>query len=972
MSVLIEATTVVIRVDTIDRKLGGLAAFAQSAPNRTFRSDGCLAAIGFMNPDDVEVFILGLEKEGLAYVRDGASVDIAVVDQFQGLNFPCTWLSLGADAEGVKFATLAGEKDGKIEAYPGWRPDSAMIRMSAADMGIDPETGLEYILDKRGRKLYSGRRYSTGDPHAALMLAGSKLMRQACKGAEEALIARGWQEFSVPAGIDPLCHLVMHLKNQLALVYVEVHWTSTIINPFTAERRARLLAEAKARRAVAVHVVCKLFAAIWMKSVGDREEANADGWTTINIPQDGLRVDDARIEALTINDAATNRPLSEKKLDLSRPIEISDWELSEFAVYLVCEKLREEGYDFEACTTASGSEPNIIVRRGETRVRIVVGAGRYPNIDPVIDQNRLLAACERGLSDGSETAIAKISIAAAGDDFVGTGASPLLRGRGMVSRFKGLKFVDPADVFSARHVRIFVSSTFKDFERERQVLAATVLPRLKRRAAARGVDVSLIDLRWGVSKADVEQAKEVAVCLKEIDKAHPFFLLLLGDRYGATRDAGQLKDVLEATPWLMKGTDRLSITELELRYAMLKPARFNASALGFIRERRNLWGGKYEVLAAPFKSARAALRERGYRLHAIDKDFANNAYEALWALIDQHYPEEEARAPGLAAARRHRHFGLRAATLLPADCLPANLERANEVGVRVLQCRSSWEAQALAASLAVRSEGKAVTFAYHCALDPGLVPFSHRLMEFVEVTTAEAVRSGRVDDPRLIAGLVERLGHWAVDENRRVFISVSETDLLGAHEGAVLQALDGVSPVATAATRVAADDATAQQAPMGSLPPEARLRFLRHYLATHGKTLDDADADALARHSLASDLSFLRFCCDHLLSAATHRTLVAETARLLRCESFAELADVIGARIAVMCENDDDWRVLLRTLPAEGADEERWRANSKLDPLPFARSQAALAPLIETWGDWRRPMRGENWRSLVSAVGELT
>lgn len=970
MSVLVEATTVVIPVEVIEGKLGGLAAFAQNAPNRTFRSDGRLAAIGFMHPDDVDVFILSLESDGLAYVRNGTSVDIAVIDQFHGLAFPCSWLSLGTDAHGVKYVTLAGEDHGEIATHPGWRPESAMVRLNTAETTIDPETGLEYLLDKRGRKLYSGRRFSAGDPHAALMWARPKLMSEACKAAEEALIARGWQEFSTHSGVDPLCHLVMHLKNQLALVYVEVVWTSTTINPFTAERRARLLAEASARHAMAVHVVCKLFAAIWMKSVGEQQEPTADGWTTINIPQDGLRVDAPRIEGMVIKDTATNRTLDERRLDMRRPIEISDWELNEFAVYLVSEKLKEEGYELGGCTTAPGSEPNIVAKRGDKRIRVVVGAGRYPNIDPIIDKNRLLAACERGLGDGAATAVAKVSVASAEDQFVSKEMRPLLRGSRFVSRFKGLETVNPVDVINARYVRIFVSSTFRDFERERETLAKIVLPELKRRAGARGVDVSLVDLRWGVPKADVEEEKEVAACLREIDKAHPFFLLMLGERYGATRDTDQLKDLLETSPWLIDARDSISITELELRYAMLKPTSFNASALVFIRTAKKLWGGKRELLAAPFRRARAALLERGYRSNPIDSDFAAHATEQLWSLIDRHYPAEETRAPGLAAGRRHKLFGLRVSLFLPAEYMPENLASGASGTIRVLNCRSSWEAQALAARLAVQRESTAISFAYHCALDPSLENLGHRLMEFAEITTGEAVSSGRVDDPGLIGRLIDRLNNWAADEARSISIAVSETDLLDGHEGAVLQALQGKSHVEVTATRVHTPETGTQResVTMFEWPPAVLEGFLRHYLAAHGKALDHEHTEAVVRHPLAGDLSFLRFYCDHLLSAATHHTLELETARLLRCETFADLSGVFAARIEAMCEPDDDWRVALRTLPASGASEEDWRQRSKLNPMSFARAQAALNPMLESWGDWRRPIRGENWSALAAAL----
>jgi hypothetical protein len=82
MSVLVEAITVIVRNDDVDRHYpGGVTALAASAPNQTFRTDGQLTAIGFMAPSDVEVYILSLQKTGLRFVEDGHARDIVVVDR---------------------------------------------------------------------------------------------------------------------------------------------------------------------------------------------------------------------------------------------------------------------------------------------------------------------------------------------------------------------------------------------------------------------------------------------------------------------------------------------------------------------------------------------------------------------------------------------------------------------------------------------------------------------------------------------------------------------------------------------------------------------------------------------------------------------------------------------------------------------------------------------------------------------------
>ena len=48
--------------------------------------------------------------------------------------------------------------------------------------------------------------------------------------------------------------------------------------------------------------------------------------------------------------------------------------------------------------------------------------------------------------------------------------------------------------------RLFVSSTFSDFQREREALQARVFPELERYCLVRGARFQAVDLRWGISE----------------------------------------------------------------------------------------------------------------------------------------------------------------------------------------------------------------------------------------------------------------------------------------------------------------------------------------------------------------------------------------------------------------------------------------------------------------------------------------
>jgi WD40 repeat protein len=88
-----------------------------------------------------------------------------------------------------------------------------------------------------------------------------------------------------------------------------------------------------------------------------------------------------------------------------------------------------------------------------------------------------------------------------------------------------------------RTIRVFVSSTFSDFQAEREALRRSVFPRLRELCRARSASFQAVDLRWGVSRGAAESHQTMSICLKEIDRCRaltvqPNFIAFLGDRYG--------------------------------------------------------------------------------------------------------------------------------------------------------------------------------------------------------------------------------------------------------------------------------------------------------------------------------------------------------------------------------------------------------------------------------------------------------
>jgi len=114
-------------------------------------------------------------------------------------------------------------------------------------------------------------------------------------------------------------------------------------------------------------------------------------------------------------------------------------------------------------------------------------------------------------------------------------------------------------------IRLFLSSTFEDMRAERDHLITVVYPEFEERLALLDLAFFDVDLRWGIPRSqdvDLEEPRNSwEECRQRIDSAFPFFVSLLGQRYGSIPRREELTTA-EVALW---GCER-SYTELEIRY----------------------------------------------------------------------------------------------------------------------------------------------------------------------------------------------------------------------------------------------------------------------------------------------------------------------------------------------------------------------------------------------------------------------
>lgn len=122
--------------------------------------------------------------------------------------------------------------------------------------------------------------------------------------------------------------------------------------------------------------------------------------------------------------------------------------------------------------------------------------------------------------------------------------------------------------YAWKTIKVFISSTFRDMQSERDYMVKVVFPQLREKLEKHRLHLVEIDLRWGVTKEQAENDQALGVCLNVIDECRPFFLGILGERYGWVPDSIP-KDALYKYGWIQYYTGK-SITALEIIHGVLR------------------------------------------------------------------------------------------------------------------------------------------------------------------------------------------------------------------------------------------------------------------------------------------------------------------------------------------------------------------------------------------------------------------
>lgn len=201
----------------------------------------------------------------------------------------------------------------------------------------------------------------------------------------------------------------------------------------------------------------------------------------------------------------------------------------------------------------------------------------------------------------------------------------------------------------SRNIRVFLSSCFQDMQSERNYLVEHTFQTFRHIAAQRHVDFSVVDLRWGVTEEEAQQGKVIEICLNEINNTRPFFIGLIGSRYGwcpTHEDIIKNQRLLNLYPCVQQYVEQgLSMTEIEMQYGVLNAAD-KVYANFFIKnayktDNTSDENSKLDNLRRTItQKAKEGLCEMQY--YDDSKHLGEKVLKSLIALLDELYPVESA------------------------------------------------------------------------------------------------------------------------------------------------------------------------------------------------------------------------------------------------------------------------------------------------------------------------------------------
>lgn len=538
----------------------------------------------------------------------------------------------------------------------------------------------------------------------------------------------------------------------------------------------------------------------------------------------------------------------------------------------------------------------------------------------------------------------------------------------------------------SRTVRVFLSSTFRDFGEERDLLVRQVFPALRARLKERFVELVDVDLRWGITAEQAERGEVLPICLTEIDRSRPYFIGMLGERYGWVPPLGAVApELMERQPWLAEHAEGTSVTELEILHGVLNNPTLAGRAFFYFRSRAyaRSKAGVYWLTSREDRARLLQLKQRirrsGFPVVRYDRPetLAARIGQDLWEMLDTQFPAGEVPTAAERAMRQHEAYAApRRRLYLGAQELLTEIDQTLADGEQriVIEGASGSGKSALLANWAyghgqAHPTNRVLTHYLAASSDSADAQLLvRRLLGFIRETTGSGEQIPEAADALFdsVGSWLAQASTWAQAHNARWVFVVD--GLNGLRSGRDLRWFPTFLPPQVhlivsclpGKVRTALDNKGSWHiVQVRPLEGEQRRMLLVEYLATFNKTLTDDLIDRVLAHPLAGNPLFLRTLAEELRLFGVYEVLAERLDHYLASASVEALFE----QVLVRAEEDFGEVAVSAVMRA------LWASRAGLREEELLRGQReGLAPLVQaTWA----PMRHALDDLLIEGMGRV-
>ena len=238
-----------------------------------------------------------------------------------------------------------------------------------------------------------------------------------------------------------------------------------------------------------------------------------------------------------------------------------------------------------------------------------------------------------------------------------------------------------------RQLRLFISSTFVDMNEERDALVR-IFPQISELCNKRGVEFVPLDLRWGINEDAAKEGRVVETCLREVDDARPFFIGIIGHRYGWMPNEDDLgnwsSELKKRYPWLKEAMQNsMSITEMEIQHAVLmRKDNEQMNAAFYLRSEKMPIPSSYKEISGSIAEQKlkrlkdAICGQKQFKAEHYDSvnELANMVLKDVTEFIDKVFPVQSVSSYDVDADLQERILKSRIRSLIPMDRYAPQIE----------------------------------------------------------------------------------------------------------------------------------------------------------------------------------------------------------------------------------------------------------------------------------------------------------